>query len=444
MEYDVFISHASEDKDPFVRELARMLEEHQLSVWYDETSLKPGDSLRRSIDFGLARCRYGVVILSPAFLKKKWTQWELDGLVARQVDLEEKMLVPVWLHVSYKDVLNFSPPLADKVAINADIGLENVVRKIVSVVNPAGSTLVHARKFLYEEGFAAPIVTDDWWLDVVEYSGQDYLDHHYLSFNIPWLRDTPMERGKYIAQHALQMLWQEAAEEEWIGQLSHPQMVLDFIDAQPGLKKAAIQEPLTLAFFLPQLTIRGLGGDFEPLFDSLLETQPKHLPRGKTCEESIALRATNFGNYKPSALANIYFGGAGGGIGPSTYRYDQIDSMICLLSSAVGWMPDPIRNTLFDGLSNWAVWVGMTEHSYSNFKSNGEHALFDALYEVDSIAEFRLSNRARSELRNRIKHSKSIFNLPETVETLCSRFLKSGAIESFIAQKVARNKRNTS
>ena len=53
-QYDVFISHASEDKDEIVRPLANALRSEGLEVWYDEFSLRIGDSLRRKIDHGLA------------------------------------------------------------------------------------------------------------------------------------------------------------------------------------------------------------------------------------------------------------------------------------------------------------------------------------------------------------------------------------------------------
>ncbi len=68
MLYDAFVCHASEDKDAFVRPLAERLREQRIEVWYDEFSLKVGDSLRRSIDLGLSQSRFGIVVLSPIFL----------------------------------------------------------------------------------------------------------------------------------------------------------------------------------------------------------------------------------------------------------------------------------------------------------------------------------------------------------------------------------------
>lgn len=85
MLYDVFICHASEDKEPFVRPLAESLQAEHVEVWFDELSLKLGDSIRRSIDRGLRQSRFGVVVLSPAFFEKNWPQYELDGLINREM-----------------------------------------------------------------------------------------------------------------------------------------------------------------------------------------------------------------------------------------------------------------------------------------------------------------------------------------------------------------------
>ena len=69
--WDAFISHASEDKDDFVRPLADGLTECGLSVWFDEFELKVGDRLRESIDRGLSQSRFGIVVLSPHFFEKQ-------------------------------------------------------------------------------------------------------------------------------------------------------------------------------------------------------------------------------------------------------------------------------------------------------------------------------------------------------------------------------------
>lgn len=135
-EYDVFVSHASEDKETFIRPLVARLAAYGLKVWYDEFTLHVGDSLSRSIDKGLANARFGVVVLSPAFFEKKWPEYELRGLTTREIDGESKIL-PVWHNVSKKDVSNFSPPLADKLALDSQTNkLEDIVREIIRAVRP--------------------------------------------------------------------------------------------------------------------------------------------------------------------------------------------------------------------------------------------------------------------------------------------------------------------
>lgn len=113
--WDVFISHASEDKESVARPLAAALEELGVSVWLDEIQLKIGDSLRRKIDQGIRSSRFAAVIISADFLAKGWTQYELDGIVTMTVAGEQNLL-PIWHNVTKDQVMAHSPSLADKVA----------------------------------------------------------------------------------------------------------------------------------------------------------------------------------------------------------------------------------------------------------------------------------------------------------------------------------------
>jgi hypothetical protein len=111
-DYDVFICHASEDKEAVVRPLAEELRVVGLDVWYDEFEIGLGDSLRNSIDEGLRSSSFGVVVLSNQFFEKDWTEYELNGLVQRQM-AEDKVILPLWYDVSKEDVLDYSPSLSD-------------------------------------------------------------------------------------------------------------------------------------------------------------------------------------------------------------------------------------------------------------------------------------------------------------------------------------------
>lgn len=133
--HDVFISHASEDKDDFVRPLANALIDQGLNVWYDEMTLRIGDSLRQKIDKGLANSKVGLVILSPSFIKKGWTNYELDGIVTRAVS-GEQVLLPIWHNITKQQVVDFSPSIADKVARStATHTIEEIAIEIAELIN---------------------------------------------------------------------------------------------------------------------------------------------------------------------------------------------------------------------------------------------------------------------------------------------------------------------
>lgn len=132
--HDFFISHASEDKDSFVRELAQALQNKGAKVWYDEFTLKVGDSLRRNIDRGLANSRFGIVVLSEHFFRKEWTNKELDGLVALEVQGQTRIL-PIWHKVSKDEVARYSPTLADKVALNSSLkSIEEIATELLGLL----------------------------------------------------------------------------------------------------------------------------------------------------------------------------------------------------------------------------------------------------------------------------------------------------------------------
>lgn len=134
VDYDAFISHAWEDKDDLVRPLAEKLTAAGFSIWYAEFKLKVGDSLRRSIDKGLASSRFGIVVLSPSFFAKNWPQYELDGLVAKEMT-GGKVILPLWHKVSKDEVMAYSPSLADKVALNtAMFTIDELVKELSEVL----------------------------------------------------------------------------------------------------------------------------------------------------------------------------------------------------------------------------------------------------------------------------------------------------------------------
>ena len=133
-QYDFFISHASEDKLSVAQPLAKALELRGAKVWLDKFAMSVGDSLRKSIDDGLAHSRYGIVILSEVYFSKFWTEKELNGLFAKQEE-GEKVILPVWHNVSKDVVKQHSPILADMIALKtADFTIDELADEFVKLI----------------------------------------------------------------------------------------------------------------------------------------------------------------------------------------------------------------------------------------------------------------------------------------------------------------------
>lgn len=134
MQRDFFISHATEDKESVARPLALELVSRGFSVWYDEHELTLGDSLTERINEGLACCRFGVVVLSESFFKKRWPREELNGLVARSISSRRKLILPVWHNITKDSLLVHMPQIADKCAAKTEWGIDKVSTAIASAL----------------------------------------------------------------------------------------------------------------------------------------------------------------------------------------------------------------------------------------------------------------------------------------------------------------------
>lgn len=131
--WDIFISHASEDKDLVARPLANLLAGTGLKVWLDEGELFVGDSLREKIDAGLSKSKFGIVILSANFFAKDWTSSELDGLLSREIN-GTKVVLPVWHELDFEHIKKHSPILAGRVGVKTSLGLNEVKKQLVNAI----------------------------------------------------------------------------------------------------------------------------------------------------------------------------------------------------------------------------------------------------------------------------------------------------------------------
>lgn len=371
--YDAFICHASEDKDDFVRPLADLLTKQHIDVWYDEFSLSIGDSLSDKIDQGLKTSRFGIVILSPHFFRKPWAKRELRGLIARELFQRQDIILPIWHRVSLSDVMKFSPPMADKKAASSAAGINTVLRELIKKIRPEESPLVIARDILLAHNFDPPPISDEWWLDVVEY--KEFLRFPDINPGKRWIFPLPFrnekrghERGANIASTALQMDWSFEGEELNVSPITPPDKVHEFLRRWPGLFEYATNNPAVLALYVPQLTIKGFDTGFEKVFDALMApgnpdadvifSYGRHDTidgEAALCGDIIAYRHPTFGNYTPAELARWYFDAH-----DSFYirsSFNSFDGLVWLLSDDAHWLPDNLRNTLVLGTRARDHWV---------------------------------------------------------------------------------------
>jgi len=134
-EYDVFVSHAYEDKEDFVDDLVEAMRKINLKVWYDTDRLKWGDSMREKIDKGLSISKYGIVVLSPNYIaeQKYWTKTELNGLFQVET-INGKTILPIWHNLTKKQVVEYSPIIADRKALTtASMTAEEIANELKKI-----------------------------------------------------------------------------------------------------------------------------------------------------------------------------------------------------------------------------------------------------------------------------------------------------------------------
>lgn len=440
MLYDVFICHATEDKNNFVRPLAKKLCDENIEVWYDEFSLKLGDSLRQALDKGLANSRYGIIVLSKAFFKKNWPQYELDGLVEKEMKGGEKVILPIWHDVDHDYVYMQSPSLANKVAVNSHDGLDEIASQIIDIVHPNGSPLLVARDYLIDWGETPPVVTDEYWLNVVEASNR--MDAYGAvpneesvwdrwAFPLPSKDGSSKNWGERLAWTAMQLNWVEQAEKIPISPLTKPKLVEKFILENKGLYETCATVPMLAAEYAPQLTIPGFGGVLEHVFkeeyQKCIDKNDEQYKYG--CEEYF-LRFPSYRFKETNRIANHYF--HGGMFGPAVSPYSDAEHLIWLLSKNSNWLPQDLHEKLLNGMAKMSTWGWFSSPSNKfTWESCGSltMAMHGASYEKK---QFRWNKQIKDDLYNQIKLIKKELKLTDSVNTLCDKFIKNKIPQTYI------------
>lgn len=137
--YDVFLSHASEDKETLVRDLRLALSSARISVWFDAEEMGAGDRLSSSIQEGIRTSRYGLAVITEAYIQKKnrWSGGELGAFLNAEYSSEKTRLLWVRFGVTQERVAEVFPMLADKIGIDGGDGRSlppEVVEKIAEKI----------------------------------------------------------------------------------------------------------------------------------------------------------------------------------------------------------------------------------------------------------------------------------------------------------------------
>lgn len=132
---DVFLCHAWDDRRGAANELHDLLESRGVTVWFSEKDVLLGTSLLREIDKGLAKSRVGIVLVTPALLRRIQAEGiadkELSALLARD------LLVPIVHNTTYEALREVSPLLGSRSGLNtAEESMADVAAKLAELVTP--------------------------------------------------------------------------------------------------------------------------------------------------------------------------------------------------------------------------------------------------------------------------------------------------------------------
>ena len=109
--WDVFICHASEEKENVVEPLYRHLDSAGIRCWYDRGEILWGDSIVGKINEGLRCSRFVIVVVSPTLLRKTWATKEMNAALSQEIDSGRTRVLPLMVG-SDQEVQQMSDQLA--------------------------------------------------------------------------------------------------------------------------------------------------------------------------------------------------------------------------------------------------------------------------------------------------------------------------------------------
>lgn len=130
--YNLFISYSHKDKKNLVEKLVKALEKKDIQVWYDDFEVKAGDSITDKISEGLRGARFGLIVISEAYVESRWARQELNALFKKQITQNKKYVLPIWYKHSMDKMMEDFPLLADYRGIRMD-GPEDIPQAVETI-----------------------------------------------------------------------------------------------------------------------------------------------------------------------------------------------------------------------------------------------------------------------------------------------------------------------
>ncbi len=361
------------------------------------------------------------------------------------------LILPIWHNISRSEIVRESPPLADVIAIKSDHGLTAVCNQLLRKIRPDESPLIAARDELIAWGFQPPVISDEWWLDVVEASNRvpfggaaipEISTWGSWSFPLPQGK-VGAARGLRLAWAAMQLRWTTYAEQHRICQITRPETVHSFLRDMPGLYESCLDAPEILANYAPQLTLREFSGDFGSALDELLAnseaTFKSRRERGDQggialtidthaplCDETVALRHDTFGNYEAPYVAQFFV--RGDMWGPTYDLFERFDYLVWLLSYDSNWLPEKPRQFLIQGLCD-------SSSIFSPRTDNLNNPFFDGLWRTQGAKSFRWTKLRKDAWNELVSRALETLGVEDSAARIGAAILERGIVERYFQRR---------
>lgn len=112
-EYDLFLSHANDDKLAYVDGLYDCLKKLGIRIFYDKEELEWGDNWKQRILDGTAKSEFAIIVISNNFFGREWTERELSEFMQRQNESGQKIILPLLYNITLDELKEKYPYLTD-------------------------------------------------------------------------------------------------------------------------------------------------------------------------------------------------------------------------------------------------------------------------------------------------------------------------------------------